>query len=217
MPEPAVKVACFDLGGVVVRICNGWEQGCAAAGLDLRAGEITPDSIDAKSQLVHDLTIGAIDGPTFFAALTEGVGGLYSPEEFERVHRAWILGEYAGVSEIIAALRDHPDCAVACLSNTNQIHWDQMLGKDGASFPAFAALEHKHASHLLGSAKPDESIYRAFEREMNIAGDAILFFDDRQENIDTAQSVGWRTQRIDPTTETAPQIESALRAHGVLQ
>lgn len=214
--ESPVRVVCFDLGGVVVRICNGWEEGCAAAGLDVRAGEITPDSIDGKSRLVHDLTIGAIDGSAFFTALAEGVRGLYSPDEFERVHMAWILGEYAGVAGIIGALRDHPHCVVACLSNTNHVHWDQMLGANGARFPAIEAIEHRHASHLLGLAKPDEAIYRAFERARNAAGDEILFFDDKQQNIKTARSIGWRAQRIDPTTETAPQINAALRAHGVL-
>lgn len=214
-PDSPVRVACFDLGGVVVRICIGWEEGCAAAGLDVRTGDVTPDSIDEKTRLVHDLTIGAIDGQAFFTALTEGVSGLYTREEFERVHRAWILGEYNGVSEIIRELRDHPSCAVACLSNTNHVHWDQLHGTSGGPFPAFEALEHRHASHLLGCAKPDESIYRAFEREMNASGAEILFFDDKQENIDTALLCGWCVQRIDPTIETAPQIEAALRAHRV--
>jgi FMN phosphatase YigB (HAD superfamily) len=216
MSDSPVKVVCFDLGGVVVRICNGWEEGCAAAGLDVRTGQITPDSIDEKTKIVHDLTVGAIDGRAFFKTLSEGVNGLYSQDEFERVHRAWILDEYNGVAEIIRTLRDHPDCAVACLSNTNHVHWDQLLGLDGAAFPAIEALEHKHASHLLGCAKPDASIYRAFEREMRSAGAEILFFDDRQENIDTAGSLGWCAHRIDPSIETAPQIEAALVTHGVL-
>jgi len=216
MDDTPVRVVCFDLGGVVVRICNGWAEGCAAAGLDLREGEISPDSIDAKTGLVHDLTTGAIDGPAFFRALSEGVGGLYTPDEFERVHRAWILGEYDGVAGLIAALRDHQACTTACLSNTNHVHWEQLMGAGGDRFPAFDALQRRHASHLLRSAKPDEAIYRVFERDLGVRGAGILFFDDRPENIETAEGIGWRAHRVDPTTETAPQIESALRAHGIL-
>ena len=215
-PEQPPRIICFDLGGVVVRICDGWEQGCAAAGLDVRTGEVTPDSIDAKSSIVHDLTTGAIDGPGFFRALAEGVRGLYDEAEFERVHRAWILGEYDGVAELIVRLRDHPRCTVACLSNTNHVHWEQLHGEGGVHYPAFLALERKHASHLLRSAKPHEDIYRAFEQDLGATGDEILFFDDRQENIDTANAIGWRAHQIDPITETAPQIEAALTAHGVL-
>jgi len=208
-------VICFDLGGVVVRICSGWAEGCAAAGLDVRTGAITPDSIDAKSSIVHDLTTGAIDGPGFFRALTAGVNGLYSEAEFERVHRAWILGEYDGVAEIITTLRDHPACTAACLSNTNHVHWAQLHGEGGAGYPAFHALERKHASHLLRSAKPDEAIYRAFEEDLGASGDEILFFDDRHENIVTADNIGWRAHQIDPAAETAPQIMAALAANGI--
>ncbi|MCB9846832.1 MAG: HAD-IA family hydrolase [Phycisphaeraceae bacterium] len=216
MPEAPVRVVCFDLGGVVVRICNSWEQGCAAAGLDVRSGPVTPDSIDEKTRIVHALTTGAIDGPAFFRTLSEGVGGLYSPQEFERVHRAWILGEYEGVRDIITRLRDLPSATVACLSNTNHVHWDQLMGLDGDRYPAFDALERRHASHLLRCAKPDERIYRAFEREIGARGAEVLFFDDKRENIDTAQAIGWRARRIDPGVETAPQIAETLRGFGVL-
>ena len=34
-----VKLVCFDLGGVVIRICRSWREGCAAAGLDLRGDD----------------------------------------------------------------------------------------------------------------------------------------------------------------------------------
>ena len=31
-----ISLVCFDLGGVVVRICRSWAEGCAEAGLDVR-------------------------------------------------------------------------------------------------------------------------------------------------------------------------------------
>ena len=30
------RTVCFDLGGVIVRICRSWEEGCHRAGVSLR-------------------------------------------------------------------------------------------------------------------------------------------------------------------------------------
>jgi len=215
------RVVCFDLGGVVVRICTTWEEGVAAAGLDLRRPETpdrTPPSIDARTRLVHGITVGSVTCDEFFRRLSEGVGGLYTPHEFERVHRAWILAEYAGVAGIVERLSATRGVLTACLSNTNHLHWEQLhegMGSGAARFPAFAGLRRRFASHEMRLAKPDESIYRAFEREVGAAGDRIVFFDDKEENIETARSLGWRATRIDPTVETAGQIERALDELGV--
>ena len=35
-------VICFDLGGVLVRICRDWNEGCAAAGIDPRTHQPRP-------------------------------------------------------------------------------------------------------------------------------------------------------------------------------
>ena len=38
----AIKLVCFDLGGVVVRICQSWAEGCARAGVECR---VTPEEL----------------------------------------------------------------------------------------------------------------------------------------------------------------------------
>ena len=212
MPD-APTVVCFDLGGVIVRICRSWEEGVAAAGLDLRSAEVTPNSIDAKTDLVRGITDGSLPLEEFFAALSSGVGGLYTPDEFRAVHMSWILGEYDGVGSVVDDLNAVEGVRTACLSNTNALHWEQL---GGGAFPAFDALAHRHASHLLNSAKPDPAIYAEFEARLGASGADILFFDDLPENIETALARGWRAVRVDHESETAPQIRTALREHGVL-
>ncbi len=32
----SIQLVCFDVGGVVVRICHTWAEGCAAAGITPR-------------------------------------------------------------------------------------------------------------------------------------------------------------------------------------
>jgi len=47
-------------------------------------------------------------------------------------------------------------------------------------------------SHEEGVEKPDPAIYRIMEQRLGLAGDEILFLDDRQSAVDGALAVGWR-------------------------
>ncbi|PRY24165.1 2-haloacid dehalogenase [Aliiruegeria haliotis] len=54
-------------------------------------------------------------------------------------------------------------------------------------------FDKRHISGHLGTIKPDEEIYEIVERECGHAPGAILFTDDRHDNIETARSRGWQT------------------------
>jgi len=203
-------LVCFDLGGVIVRICRSWEEGCRAAGVPWRERPASPEEESARRDLVRELTLGRIDASTFFAELAGRSRGVYSPEEIERVHHAWILGEYPGVTDLIDRLHD-AGARTACLSNTNHAHWERLVES-----PAIERLQERHASHLLGLAKPDEAIYRAFEQRVGVDSAGVLFFDDLEENIHAARALGWRAVQVDPHGDTAEQMDAALRAAGVL-
>jgi putative hydrolase of the HAD superfamily len=204
------RIVCFDLGGVLVRICRSWEEGCRAAGIDIRVDSDLASGDPSRLTLVHDLEVGAISPEQFFRTIAEGMQNLYSPEEIERVHHAWILGEYPGVADLIGELRTGP-ATLACLSNTNAPHWEQMRG-----FASLDALHHRFASHELACRKPDEQIFRAFEDRLEARPREILFFDDTHANIAGALEAGWRAERIDHSADTAAQMKDHLRAYGVI-
>ena len=44
---------CFDLGGVLVRICRSWPEGCREAGIPNRAHQPGPDHDVRKTAKVH--------------------------------------------------------------------------------------------------------------------------------------------------------------------
>lgn len=202
-------VVCFDLGGVIVRICRSWEEGCARAGLPLRGLERRDASKGLRSAAVVEYQTGRIHCEEFARRISEAVGGDYSPSEVMAVHRAWVIEEYPGVLEVIDALH-LAGVATAALSNTNASHWAQIR-----DWPALRRIRFPHASHLLGLHKPEPAIYHAFERQIGRQGSEILFFDDLPENVEAARAIGWRAHRIDPLGDTATQIIDAARAHGV--
>lgn len=221
---PPVRVVCFDLGGVIVRICRSWAEGCTAAGVDIRGVEDLADLAQVRRSVTQAYAIGAISHEEWLDRITEGTNGHYTRDEMLRIHNAWIIEEYPGLRPIVDAIHA-AGVATACLSNTNEGHWRALAHVDHErrqragepQFPTILALQHLHASHLLGASKPDAAIYEAFERHLEMRGAEILFFDDLEPNIAAARERGWRTVQVDHTQpSTAPQIRSALVQHGVL-
>ncbi len=209
MGSTALRLVCFDLGGVVLRICRNWREGCAAAGLDERDPAAWRQSGPARQALLIDHQTGRIDGPTFAAMVSELTGGLYSPAEILGIHHAWLLGQHRGMGAIMERVH-RGGLDTAALSNTNHEHWVRM-----GEFPAVMRIRHLFASHRLGLHKPDPSFYHRLERQLGYAGSEILFFDDTQENVAAAQRLGWRAELIDPAASPAAQIAAVLGANGV--
>jgi FMN phosphatase YigB (HAD superfamily) len=216
--QSGVRLVCFDWGGVILRICRSWAQGCERAGLPLRWGAEADEMKAARRKAGEDYQIGRIDCSTFCARVSAATGGLYSPEEVARVHDAWLIEEYPGVSGLVDRLHTVPRIQTALLSNTNHGHWVRHLSADGRGpdFPTVAKLHHRFGSHLLGLAKPGREIYQELERQTGHTGPSILFFDDLIENVQAARAAGWRAEQIDHTADTAAQIQGHLRRHGVL-
>ncbi|HBS28575.1 MAG TPA: hypothetical protein DEB06_03790 [Phycisphaerales bacterium] len=210
----AVRVVCFDLGGVVVRICRSWEEACAGAGVPVRAPErlARPDLAERRRALVRRYETGGMSCAEYWAALAGATGGAYTPEEVERVHLAWILEDYPQMEALIERLNRLPGLRTACLSNTNHAHWVSLVG---GRFPAVGRIAHHIASHAIGVAKPHEEAYAIVERALGVRGPEVAYFDDLQENIDAALARGWRAARVDHDADPAAQIGSVLREWGV--
>lgn len=207
-----IRLVCFDLGGVIIRICRSWAEGCRAVGLDVRGdvdAMLTGAAGPEWSELNDAYQRGEIAEDEFARRFCELLSGAYAPEEIVRVHRAWTLGEYPRIGSVIARIHD-AGLETAVLSNTCHEHWLDLL-----TVPAVRAVRHRFASHLLAVRKPDAAAYRAVEEGTGHAGPAVLFFDDLPENIDAARALEWRAERIDPAGCTASQIERVLERVGV--
>ena len=80
-------------------------------------------------------------------------------------------------------------------------------------YPFLKEFDQRYISGYLGEVKPEPQIYEILERESGIAPEALLFADDRQENLDTAAARGWNVHLFD-----GPEgwIER-LKAEGLLE
>ena len=203
-----LELVCFDLGGVVIRICRSWEEGCAAAGLPVRDPALWQSTRPARRELVLEHQTGRIDGPTFATRASALVGGLYSPAEILRVHRAWMTDEYEGIGELVDQLHA-AGLKTAALSNTNDEHWSRIV-----EFPAVSRMQYLLASHQLGLHKPDRAIYERVEQSTGCTGGQILFFDDTADNVKAAKAIGWHAEIIDHAGDPVRQIRTSVREFG---
>jgi FMN phosphatase YigB (HAD superfamily) len=219
-----IRMVCFDWGGVILRICRNWEEGCAAAGVPMRgrtgSGADAAAMSAARAEVARRYQTGEIDCAAFAAGVAAATGGLYTSDEVRRIHDAWLIAEYPGVDRVVARLVETAGVETGLLSNTNAGHWRRHLPGAGGTrpdFPTVGRLKHRHGSHLLGAAKPGEEIYRLFEERAGVRGPEVLFFDDLAENVETARRVGWRAEQIDPDGDTAGQMEGWLQRYGVFR
>jgi FMN phosphatase YigB (HAD superfamily) len=214
----SIRMVCFDIGGVLVKHRRTWEEGCAAAGLPVRAGSVGPEKAAHRRELASAYTCGRIDDEHFCREMSRLMGE-YSPEDVRKIHHCWLGPEYDGVAAVIHRLTSINTIDTGVLSNTNQAHWGRMLKVNGkaAEFPTPTMLRHRHASHLLGMAKPDPRVFREFERRTDYRGAEILYFEDLPENAEVAKSQGWIVELIDHTGDTAAQLEAALARHGIFE
>jgi len=205
-----VSIVCVDLGGVVVRIRRSLAETLHAVGVPgylLEAIEV------GEMRRLRELNARHQRGELAWERWLDEAHGVLSRhidrDTIAQSHDAILVGEYPGVARALGAIR-RAGARTACLSNTDDRHWISLL-----QLPAMGEIEMRHASHLLGCAKPDEAIYRAFERETGFSGAQILFLDDLEEHCAAAQRCGWNVVRVDHARDTAAQILAAARAHGV--
>lgn len=81
-----------------------------------------------------------------------------------------------------------------------------------ARYPFLAEFDRRYISGRLKWIKPEPEIYEIVERDSGLSGDALLFADDLQDNIDAAQSRGWQTHLF----QTPQGFADCVVAHGLL-
>ncbi|MBI5532325.1 MAG: HAD-IA family hydrolase [Deltaproteobacteria bacterium] len=206
----ALPLVTFDLGGVIVRISTSLEEAAFRAGVKLR--DAKPDQTRWSSLFVQWQS-GQVTDEAFFEQWAACVGR-FDAHDAPKLSLGWLQHEFEGIQALLGSLHGL-GVPMGCLSNTSRHHWDYMLAETDR-YPSLRWLQHLHASHLIGVMKPDEAIYRAYERLTGYRPEDIVFFDDLQANVDGAKRCGWQAVRIDPKADPAAQVRARLREIGVL-
>ena len=159
------------------------------------------------SPAVRAFETGRIDPDLFADQLIAEMSLQVSRDALLKELAGWPTGTFPGALELLARIPRR--YTRATLSNTNALHWPQVMGR----MKLEKAFDHHFASHLTGKIKPDEEAFQHVTVALKCEADEVLFLDDNQLNIDAAKKCGIHAVQV----RGVPAAESALRDFGVLQ
>ncbi len=115
-------------------------------------------------------------------------------------------GWVTGMGEIVAAL-ESASIPQYGLTNLPAEKWPNVK----ALYPPLAKFEDVVVSGEEGLIKPDRRIYEITAQRVPFDTAEVLFFDDRQDNVDAARAFGFDAERF----ECAAQVRDALATRGI--
>jgi FMN phosphatase YigB (HAD superfamily) len=177
-------VVVFDLGKVLV----DFDYSIAARKLEPRARLAAPELqyLLCQSPLLCQYETGAISTAQFHREVCAAAGLEMGLEEFGACF-ADIFSEIRPMTETHAALRAH-GIPTWIFSNTNEIAALHIRRR----FPFYCRFDGYVLSYEHGAMKPDARIYEVIERQTGRKGSAIMYLDDRAENVAAGAARGWR-------------------------
>jgi HAD superfamily hydrolase (TIGR01509 family) len=192
-------VVMFDLGGVLVEN-HGRAKLTAMLPSHLGHDEIWRKWLGSPS--VRSFERGMISPEQFASAFVDEWQIELEPSEFLQSFASWPKGLYDGAEELLQHLKDRHH--LACLSNTNAIHWRR--------FPQLHALfDSCFLSHEIGHVKPDRGAFEYALEHLDARAEDVYFFDDLLMNVNAAREVGMKAFHV----ESFSAIEPVLRVENL--
>jgi putative hydrolase of the HAD superfamily len=192
------RLLLFDLGGVLVDV-SGYRNLGTLLNVPLQEPEMLRQLRACPE--IRAFETGRLSAPQFAERFVSAWHCTVSPEEFLRQFRGWTYGFYPGARELLAGL--HGRHRLACLSNSNEAHWERMEKELGV----FSFFEAALSSHLLGCYKPDPEIFERAFSALRVEPRAVIFFDDLEANVEGARAAGARAYRVKGVAELQNCLE----------
>ena len=180
--EPHKPVIILDAGRVLVDI----DPNIVLRDLSRRSGrEIGMPPPDDLDKMFLPLYVGERSWPELLETVNQALGLSLAGDEWREIWCSIIIGEVPGMRHALSELKG--DFKLIALSNTDEVHWNYILGK----YPIFHLLDGWVVSFEQGMMKPDPAIYK---RVVDLYCDGRLPFfytDDSPRYVEAARHQGW--------------------------
>jgi HAD superfamily hydrolase (TIGR01509 family) len=171
-------VLLLDLGGVLADLGN------PAAAMGLEIGEAAFWRIWLDSPAVEAFERGRVSTREFCEMMAVEFG-LSDAADFDRRFRSWELHFYPGIADCLHRLA--AENVLALLSNTNEVHWQQVTQADGA----FSDFTKCFLSFETGWFKPEDAAFHLVSEHFGCAPEEVAYLDDSRRNVVAARRLGF--------------------------
>lgn len=187
-----IKCVIFDLGGVLIKL---------QPEKFFQRMNITPANLSKKiKKLEHDSFLGYKKPEKVIEEWMKLYHVKISLNKVIESFRVDYLGERIDpVYQLIKTLHNK-GYLIGLLSNTNKIHFQYIR----PMFDEFRDFHKLYLSYELHLMKPEKKIFDYITDDLQMKPQEILFVDDLEENIESANSHGWQTVKVSNNT---PEIE----------
>ena len=195
----------FDLGGVLVEIdferaLRAWNQWTLLSIEELRQRFKMDEAYEKHER-------GEIESSEYFTHLRNVLELEANDSEIILGWNTIFLNEIAETVDLVQAAKEKLPCFA--FTNSNPTHQDFWM----SAYPRVAESFHQiFVSSELRLRKPEPEAFEAVADSMDISLDAILFFDDTEENIRGAQAAGMHAIHV----KEHKNVKQALAEIGVL-
>ncbi|HON19112.1 MAG TPA: HAD family phosphatase [Salinivirgaceae bacterium] len=206
--EKSIKAIVFDLGGVIVNVDfnKTFEEFENKTGL-------TNEAIKASTFLTstyHDYESGYLNDNQFRELVCQNFGTFLQSDSFDSAWNA-LLGNFN--LEALNLIRElKSNYALYLLSNTNRIHFEECNRRlQQQYFETFETLFNGlFLSYKIGYRKPSERIFQHMLSRLGMSPQQILFIDDLEENIRSAESLGINVIHLTDNRKIASLVREKL-------
>ena len=199
----ALTTVIFDLGGVLV--WTNWDR--VTVSLAEMSG-LTPERVMDEietGEAGYAFMLDRLDRAEFHRRLTERLGLRQHPDAFFAMWSS-IIAPNEEINSLVKRLKDRYRLVLA--SNTDVLHYTRSLEVQ----EALRIFDHALLSYELGLCKPDPEFFRSGLERLAIPPVECVFIDDREENVEAAQTLGIAGTQFVSTK----QLESDLGDMGIL-
>lgn len=190
-----LRCVVFDLDGVVIPSEPTFAMFEADYG-------ITRDQFrEFFSGPYRDAMLGVVDLETVLEPTIESWGWQHGPSSFMAT---WFRSCEEPEPEALRLIRSLRGRGLATCAATNQ---DSRRAAHLDALPWLRdSFQSRFFSCRLGVAKPDLGYFERVQSELGLPASAILFLDDKFENVESARAVGWHSERVPDPTRLGPSL-----------
>ena len=184
----AVEAAIFDIGNVLIE----WQPEKV---YDRLIGQERREAMFAAVDL-HGMNDRVDKGETFKDVISD-TAATYPEWQAEIMmwHDRWLELAAPAIDHSVRLLRALRAKGVPVFALTN--FGIQTFAIAEEAYPFLKDFDRRYVSGHMGVIKPDPAIYEMVEDDCDVAPSALLFADDRVDNITAAMARGWQTHLFD--------------------